>query len=81
MYAIRSYYVKEGYKETEIGVIPEDWEVTRIIELADKSDRYSFTGGPFGSDLKSSDYTDEGVRVIQLQNIGEGIFYNDSKVS
>lgn len=68
------------FKETEIGRIPKEWEVKRIIDLADKSDRYSFTGGPFGSDLKSSDYTVEGIRVIQLQNIGEGYFFNDSKV-
>lgn len=72
--------VREGYKETEIGVIPVEWEVKRLIELSDRSDRYSFTGGPFGSDLKSSDYTEDGVRVIQLQNIGDGKFYNISKV-
>ena len=40
-------------------------------------DRYSFTGGPFGSDLKSEHYTDQGVRVLQLQNIGEGEFLNN----
>ncbi len=68
------------FKETEIGRIPKEWEATRIIDLADKSDRYSFTGGPFGSDLKSSDYTLEGIRVIQLQNIGDGNFLNDSKI-
>ncbi|MEL4895267.1 restriction endonuclease subunit S, partial [Crocosphaera sp. Alani8] len=42
--------------------------------------QYSFTGGPFGSDLKSSDYTTEGVRVIQLQNIGDGHFLNDYQI-
>lgn len=72
--------IREGYKETEIGVIPEEWEVKRVIDLSDKSDRYSFTGGPFGSDLKSSDYTEKGVRVIQLQNIGDGKFLDNSKV-
>ena len=33
--------------------------------------------GPFGSNLKSSHYTDEGVRVVRLQNIGSG-FFDDS---
>lgn len=72
--------IKEGYKETEIGVIPEAWEVIKLIDLSDKKDRYSFTGGPFGSDLKSCDYTENGVRVIQLQNIGDGKFFDNSKV-
>ena len=30
--------------------------------------------GPFGSNLKSSDYVDEGVRVIRLGNIAQGHF-------
>lgn len=33
-----------------------------------------FSDGPFGSNLKSSHYVEEGVRVIRLQNIGEGTF-------
>lgn len=33
--------------------------------------------GPFGSNLKSSHYVDDGVRVIRLQNIGVGTF-NDT---
>ncbi len=30
----------------------------------------SFVDGPFGSSLKSAEYTETGVRLIQLQNIG-----------
>ena len=33
-----------------------------------------FSDGPFGSNLKSSHYTPDGVRVIRLQNIGIGEF-------
>ena len=33
--------------------------------------------GPFGSNLKSSHYVDNGVRVIRLQNIGVGELLND----
>jgi type I restriction enzyme S subunit len=72
--------VKEGYKQTEVGVIPEDWVVKKLGEIADSTVRWSFTGGPFGSNLKSSDYTDDGVRIIQLQNIGDGDFINDYEV-
>jgi len=55
------------------------WKLIRLSDVA-KKDRYSFTGGPFGSDLKSSDYTTSGVRIIQLQNIGDGEFYNDYQI-
>lgn len=72
--------IRATYKEMDIGVLPVGWEVKRIIDLADKKDRYSYTGGPFGSDLKSSDYTAKGVRVIQLQNIGDGKFNDISKI-
>jgi len=29
--------LKKGYKQTEIGVIPEDWEVKSISKLEDKN--------------------------------------------
>jgi type I restriction enzyme S subunit len=60
--------------------LPKDWHWVPLYELRNKADRYSFTGGPFGSDLKSEDYTEVGARVIQLQNIGEGVFLEKSKI-
>jgi hypothetical protein len=36
-----------------------------------------FTDGPFGSNLKSSHYTKDGVRVLRLQNIGVGEMLHD----
>jgi hypothetical protein len=53
---------------------------TNLNSIADPTRHWSFTGGPFGSNLKSSDYTDEGVRIIQLQNIGDGEFRNDYEI-
>ena len=35
--------------------------------------------GPFGSDMKSSHYSDEGIRLIRLQNIGQGYFDDSDK--
>ena len=67
------------YKNTPIGKIPVDWEINKIIDLA-SSKKYSYTGGPFGSDLKEDSYTDSGVRVIQLQNIGDGKFRDKYKI-
>jgi type I restriction enzyme S subunit len=32
---------------------------------------FSFTDGPFGSNLKTADYVSKGIRVIRLQNVGQ----------
>ncbi len=72
--------LREGYKNTEVGVIPEDWDVTRFEMIADKNKKWSITGGPFGSNLKVSDYASDGVQIVQLQNIGDGNFIDDYQV-
>jgi type I restriction enzyme, S subunit len=53
------------------------WETVRFADIADKTMRWSIAGGPFGSNLKASDYLPEGVRILQLQNIGDGRFHDD----
>jgi type I restriction enzyme S subunit len=57
-----------------------EWEEKELGEIADPNIKWSFTGGPFGSDLKTDDYTESGVRIIQLQNIGDGVFLNNYKI-
>ena len=65
----RSY---PAYKDSGVewlGKVPQHWAVVRLGRITlDRCD------GPFGSGLKSSHYTDEGVRVVRLQNIGRGEF-------
>ena len=56
------------------------WQQKQLKDLRNKNDKYSFTGGPFGPDLKSDDYTSKGVRIIQLQNILDGSFNNEYKI-
>ncbi|UOF01495.1 restriction endonuclease subunit S [Bdellovibrio reynosensis] len=51
-------------------------EVTTLEEILD-DDRGIFDG-PFGSNLKSSDYTPSGVRVIRLENIGTLYFKDEA---
>jgi type I restriction enzyme S subunit len=68
------------FKDSKLGRIPKSWETVKLYDLRNKDDRYSFTGGPFGSDLKSEHYADKGVQVIQLQNIGAGKFIQKSYV-
>jgi type I restriction enzyme S subunit len=63
--------------QTRLPGFSGEWEVKRLGDVADPNQKWSFTGGPFGSNLKSSDYTDDGVRIIQLQNIGDGKFHDD----
>jgi type I restriction enzyme, S subunit len=58
----------------------EGWPQMRLIDTADRSVKWSFIGGPFGSNLKSSDYVPDGVRIIQLQNIGDGEFFNEYQI-
>jgi type I restriction enzyme S subunit len=58
-----------GYRQTEVGMIPEDWESTTVGGLA-SSVRNAIVGGPFGSDLVSTDYVDDGIPVIRGQNMG-----------
>ena len=61
-----------AYKDSGVewlGEVPKDWGVVQLGRIA--TDRCD---GPFGSGLKSSHYTDEGVRVVRLQNIGHGVF-------
>lgn len=47
------------------------------VELQDVACRLQ--DGPFGSNLKSEHYTDEGVRVLRLQNVGVGVFKDDDQ--
>ncbi len=54
------------------GQLPEGWQHVTLNDLVDsKSD---IVDGPFGSNLKSSHYTEDGARVIRLQNIGFGSY-------
>src|SRR5437764_14872362 len=47
-----------------LGEIPSHWEIVSLGRLTlDRCD------GPFGSGLKSEHYTDQGIRVVRLQNI------------
>ena len=54
-----------------LGDVPVHWEVMPLRRLA-----ISRCDGPFGSGLKSSHYTDQGIRVVRLQNIGHAQFNN-----
>lgn len=58
--------VSPGYKQTDVGVIPEDWDIEPL------GTRASFKTGPFGSTLHQSDYVDGGIPVINPMHINDG---------
>ncbi len=70
------YLCPKGYKQTEVGVIPEEWGCPRVREAASKAS-HSIVGGPFGSDLVSADYVDTGTPVIRGQNMGSTFVSGD----
>jgi len=57
--------VRPGYRQTEVGVIPEDWEVRTVGEIAEVKT------GPFGSALHERDYVEEGTPIITVEHLGE----------
>lgn len=55
-----------GYKQTEVGVIPEDWKLEKL------GMHVAFRTGPFGSALHKSDYVDGGIPIINPMQIIDG---------
>ena len=62
--------LRAGYKQTEVGVIPEDWEVRTLLDLAERK-KELFDDGDW---IESEHITTAGVRLIQTGNIGVGNF-------
>ena len=57
--------VRPGYKRTEVGVIPEDWEVTRVDQIA------NVKGGkrlPLGRSLTERKTPHPYIRVSDMAN-------------
>ena len=53
---------------------PMGWETSLVRDTSEL-----ISDGPFGSNLKSSHYVPEGIRVIRLGNIGIGKFLDEDK--
>lgn len=61
-------------KNVKDGELPKGWKKVELKNVVEK-----ISDGPFGSNLKSIDYVDKGVRVIRLENIGEMEFRDEYK--
>ena len=60
------------FKMTEIGEIPEEWKLGTLTSVTENEN--DIVAGPFGSNLKVSDYTNAGVPIIRLQNVAPNSF-------
>ena len=58
----------ERFKETEIGFIPESWDFLKIEDIKSNEKRSVITG-PFGSNISSKFFVDEGIPVIRGNNL------------
>lgn len=57
--------LKEGYKQTDIGVIPQEWAVKKLADIS------KVKTGPFGSALHEKDYVLDGTPIITVEHLGE----------
>ena len=56
---VKNAKLKPGYKLTEMGVIPEDWDIFEIGNIIDYTKGFAF---------KSDDYQSDGVRIIRVSD-------------
>jgi len=56
---------QQKFKRTEIGMIPEDWEVN---ELKDVLEDKGYIRGPFGSSLRRPELKSEGIPVYEQEH-------------
>lgn len=59
-------------QDSELGEIPEGWEVITLGELCER-----VSMGPFGSDIKTSNFVREGVPIIRGSNLTDDLIDNN----
>ncbi|MEZ9404746.1 restriction endonuclease subunit S [Vibrio sp. 10N.286.48.F5] len=66
--AATSGELTKEWREVE-GISKDTWQPVTIDDLSNRA-----FDGPFGSKLKTADYTDHGIKVARLENIGHLVF-------
>jgi type I restriction enzyme S subunit len=69
----------EQFKDSPLGQVPKEWEVTTLGAVVARSGGFIQTG-PFGSQLHAYEYVDAGVPVIMPQDIQDG-YISDSQIA
>lgn len=67
------YPVPHAPNINELPKLPEGWTWASSEQLS-SGEKYALSIGPFGSNLKVSDYRDSGVPLIFVRNIRTGVF-------
>lgn len=72
--------VKQGYKQTEVGIIPNTWQVISLQNLCVQN---GIVRGPFGGALKKEIFVAEGYKVYEQGNaiyktVTRGSYYIDA---
>ena len=72
--------VKKGYKQTEVGIIPNTWQVISLQNLCVQN---GIVRGPFGGVLKKEIFVAEGYKVYEQGNaiyktVTRGSYYIDA---
>jgi type I restriction enzyme S subunit len=62
---------KTGFKQTEVGIIPEDWEVANLGDLGELKNGVNFSRSDFG----------EGLPVINVTNLFDGRYASIEKLT
>jgi type I restriction enzyme, S subunit len=68
--------VKPGYKQSEMGVIPEDWDVFKLGDIIDYTKGFAF---------QSSEYQSTGIRIVRVSDTtydsikeGDAVFVSET---
>lgn len=59
---------KPRFKQTEIGLIPQEWETKKLEDVCLK-EKGSIISGPFGSNIGSRFFVENGIPVIRGNNL------------
>lgn len=73
--------VERNYKTSEVGLVPDNWEIKPLEELCKNK---GLVRGPFGGALKKEFFVKDGIKVYEQQNaiygdINLGDYYIDIK--
>lgn len=63
--------IPEGYKKTEMGIIPIDWNIYELDELSNAS-QPAIKAGPFGSALTKDIYVKDGFKIYGQEQVISG---------
>lgn len=66
------------FKQTDLGQIPESWDVVRLETLLVK-DKVAMRSGPFGSALKKAELVSDGIPFLGIDNVQKEHFVSAYK--